>query len=92
MTSTSYLPGGDHLTLRKDHFKGDHLHRQKPLKANKYGILGGHFNPVNDSDRGGHLSPPLFIEGVTSGTQPMTTFLTTDDIPNFQDGIGDAKA
>ena len=71
------------MTFQKDHFKGDHLTMPISLKANDYAGLGGHFNLIIDSDRGGHLFTPPFIKGVTSDTQAMTTFLITDDVPNF---------
>lgn len=75
MTPIPSPPRGDHLHLEKDHFKGDHLTRLKHLKPNNSAVLGGHFTSNNDNDRGGHLSPPLFIEGVTSGTHTLTIFI-----------------
>jgi hypothetical protein len=62
---------GDHLTAKKDHLNGDHLIMPIPLKANAYARSGGHITPTFGSDQGGHLSPPLSIEGVTSGTQAV---------------------
>ena len=60
MTPFSCLPGGDHLAPGKVHHRGDHLTNQKPLKANIYADIGGHFTPFIDSDHGGHLfTPPL---------------------------------
>lgn len=73
MTPISNMRKGDHLALKKDHFKGDHLTSPKPLKSNANAVLGGHFNPFYDSDRGGHLFTPPFIRGVNSGTHAMTT-------------------
>jgi len=72
MTPFIYLNGGDHSLPEKDHIKGDHLIRPKTLKVIAYAKSDGHFNQKFGSDRGGHLSPPLFIEGVTSGTQVVT--------------------
>jgi hypothetical protein len=54
------LARGDHLALEKDHHRGDLLINQKPLKANIYAVLGGHFTSFIGSDHGGHLiTPPL---------------------------------
>jgi len=72
MTPVSCLPRGDHLSPIKVHFNSDHFGRLIIQKANINAGLGGHFSPFNVSDQGGHQAPPLFIEGVTSGTQVVT--------------------
>jgi len=63
MTPILYRQKGDHLPLEKDHFKGDQLTKPKPLKPNISAVLGGHFILFIYSDRGGHLSPPLYKGG-----------------------------
>jgi hypothetical protein len=63
MTLITYPLGGDHLAPGKDHFKGDHLTSPKPLKANIYADIGGHFTPLFNCDHGGHLFTPPFIGG-----------------------------
>ena len=77
MIPISNLQWGDHLPLKKDRQRGDHLTRQIPLKASIHAGLGGHFIASINSDRGGHLSPPLY-KGVTSGTQSLTIFLVSN--------------
>ena len=53
----------DQLTLEKDHKRGDHLSKPIPLKLNTSAGLGGHFIPLFNSARGGHLSPPFMRLG-----------------------------